>query len=111
MERALFEEPTRFRKAKPSLGDAHTVHGASYVRPPIEPIRLDRTFKDCDVFIWRGRELRCLDTKGNSPGGMSYLLKQGEPWVAFSGDVMLDGARMHTWFDTEWDYGFAKGLV
>ena len=23
---------------------------------------------------------------------------------------MLDGARMHTWFDTEWDYGFAKGL-
>jgi glyoxylase-like metal-dependent hydrolase (beta-lactamase superfamily II) len=31
-------------------------------------------------------------------------------WSAFSGDVMLDGAKMHTWFDTEWDYGFAKGL-
>ena len=23
---------------------------------------------------------------------------------------MHDGARMSTWFDTEWDYGFAKGL-
>ncbi|HSW02221.1 MAG TPA: MBL fold metallo-hydrolase [Sedimentisphaerales bacterium] len=109
-ERALLEDPMRFRKAKPSLGDAHTVYGASYVRPPIEPIRLDRTFRDLEVFTWRGRELRCLDTKGNSPGGMSYLLNQDGRWLAFSGDVMLDGARMHTWFDTEWDYGFAKGL-
>ncbi len=109
-ERALFEEPLKFRKAKPALGDAYTVHGASYVRPPIEPIHLDRTFKDLDVFTWRGREFRCLDTKGNSPGGMSYLLQREGRWVAFSGDVMLDGAKMHTWFDTEWDYGFAKGL-
>jgi glyoxylase-like metal-dependent hydrolase (beta-lactamase superfamily II) len=109
-ERALFEEPTRFRKAKPTLGDAYTVHGASHVRPPIEPIRLDRMFKDGDVFAWKGRQFRCLDTRGNSPGGMSYLLQAGDRWIAFSGDVMLDGARMHTWFDTEWDYGFAKGL-
>jgi glyoxylase-like metal-dependent hydrolase (beta-lactamase superfamily II) len=110
IERALFEEPTSFRKAKPTLGDVYTVHGASYVRPPFEPVRLNRTFKDLDVFAWHGREFRCLDTKGNSPGGMSYLLKLDGRWVAFSGDVMLDGARMHTWFDTEWDYGFAKGL-
>ncbi len=110
IERALFEEPTRFRKARPTLGDTYTVHGASYVRPPMEPVRLDRTFKDLDVFTWHDRELRCLDTKGHSPGGMSYLLKQDDRWVAFSGDVMLDGAKMHTWFDTEWDYGFAKGL-
>jgi glyoxylase-like metal-dependent hydrolase (beta-lactamase superfamily II) len=109
-ERALFEDPTKFRKAKPTLGDAYTVHGASYVRPPIEPVRLDRTFKDLDVFTWHGREFRCLDTKGNSPGAMSYLLKLDGRWVAFSGDVMLDGAKMNTWFDTEWDYGFAKGL-
>jgi glyoxylase-like metal-dependent hydrolase (beta-lactamase superfamily II) len=110
IERALFEEPTKFRKAKATLGDTYTVHGASYVRPPMEPIRLDRTFKDMDIFTWRGREFRCLDTKGHSPGGMSYLLKLDGRWVPFSGDVVLDGARMHTWFDTEWDYGFAKGL-
>jgi glyoxylase-like metal-dependent hydrolase (beta-lactamase superfamily II) len=109
-ERALFEEPAKFRKAKPTLGDAYTVHGASYVRPPIEPIHLDRTFKDGDIFLWKGRQFRCIETRGNSSGGMSYLLKAGDRWIAFSGDVMLDGARMHTWFDTEWDYGFAKGL-
>ncbi len=109
-ERALFEEPTKFRRIKPTLGDAYTVHGVSYVRPPIAPIHLDRTFKDGDVFTWKGRQFRCVDTRGNSPGGMSYLMKAGDHWIAFSGDVMLDGARMHTWFDTEWDYGFAKGL-
>jgi len=109
-ERALFEEPTKFRKAKPTLGDAYTVHGASYVRPPIGPIRLDRTLKDGDIFSWKGRQFRCVDTRGNSPGGISYLFKVGDRWMAFSGDLMLDGARMHTWFDSEWDYGFAKGL-
>ena len=48
--------------------------------------------------------------RGSSPGGMSYLLKHNDRWLAFSGDVMLDGAKMHTWFDTEWDYGFAAGI-
>ena len=41
---------------------------------------------------------------------MSYLIKTDRGWLAFSGDVMLAGGRMHNWFDTEWDYGFAAGL-
>ncbi|MCY3021980.1 MAG: MBL fold metallo-hydrolase [Planctomycetota bacterium] len=110
VERALFEKPASFRKMKPSLGDAFTVHGASYVRPPLQPVPLDRAFKTMDDFAWRGHEFRCLDTRGNSPGSMSYFLKRGERWLAFSGDVMLDGAVMHNWFDTEWDYGFAAGI-
>ncbi len=109
-ERELFERPASFRKMKVSLGDAFTIHGASYVRPPVEPIPVDRAFARMDTFTWRGREIRCVETKGNSPGGMSYFLKNGDRWLAFSGDVMVDGARMHNWFDTEWDYGFAKGL-
>ena len=67
-ERALFEEPMQFRKAKPSLGDAHTVHGASYVRPPVEPIRLDRTFKDLDVFTWHGPRVAVCRYQGQQPG-------------------------------------------
>ena len=62
------------------------------------------------MFAWHGREFRCLDTPGNSPGGMSYLLQHEGRLVAFSGDVMLAGRKMHTWFDTEWDYGFAAGI-
>jgi len=109
-ERALFERPADFRKLKPSLGDAFTVHGASYVRPPVEPLAIQRAFNKMDTFTWRGREFWCLETAGNSPGSMSYLLKTEQGWIAFSGDVMVSGARMHNWFDTEWDYGFAKGL-
>ena len=110
VERALFERPGDFRKIKPSLGDRFTVHGASYVRPPVEPLSIDRAFKKMDTFTWHGHEFWCIETAGNSPGSMSYLLKTDRGWLAFSGDVMLAGARMHNWFDTEWDYGFAKGL-
>jgi glyoxylase-like metal-dependent hydrolase (beta-lactamase superfamily II) len=109
-ERALFERPTEFRRMHVRLGDPFTVHGASYVRPPIQPIRLDRVLRDNATFAWRGHDLVCVSTPGNSPGAMTYRLRLGDRWLAFSGDVMLDGARMHTWFDTEWDYGFAAGI-
>ncbi|HEY3324385.1 MAG TPA: MBL fold metallo-hydrolase [Planctomycetota bacterium] len=131
-ERALFEKPTSFRKMRPSLGDQYTVHGASYVRPPSMPIKIDRTFKTMDEFTWRGHEFICVDTRGNSPGSMTYLLRKkvapasvpagnggsqkagrdagATRFLAFSGDVMCDGAKMHNWFDTEWDYGFAAGI-
>jgi glyoxylase-like metal-dependent hydrolase (beta-lactamase superfamily II) len=109
-ERAFFERPTEFRKMEVRLGDAFTVHGSSYVRPPIESIRLDRTFQDNETFGWHGHELLCLSTPGNSPGAMTYRLRLNDRWLGFSGDVMMDGARIHTWFDTEWDYGFASGI-
>lgn len=109
-ERAFFESPTDFRKLRPTLNDPFSVYGASFVRPPVRPIALDRTFQKMDDFAWRGLEFWCVDTRGHSPGGMSYLLKRAEGWIAFSGDCMLQGARLHNWFDSEWDYGFAKGL-
>src|SRR5262249_48826886 len=121
-ERELFEQPLRFRKMNVSLGDKFTIHGSSYVRPPIQPIALTRALKTNETFAWRGHEFVCLDTRGNSPGALTYLLRSPEgqgakkdpnlvtsaptTGIAFSGDVMLVGAKMHTWFDTEWDYGF-----
>lgn len=109
-ERELFENPAKFRKMNVKLGDAFTIHGASYVRPPVHPVKLDRAFSRMDTFEWKGREFRCIETKGNSPGGMSYFLRQQDRWIAFTGDLMLEGAKLHTWFDSEWDYGFAAGV-
>lgn len=109
-ERELFERPADFRKLEVRLGDAFTIHGSSYVRPPVQPIPLDRAFGTNDTFAWRGYEFRCVATPGNSPGSLTYVLERDGRRVAFSGDVMLDGARMHTWFDTEWDYGFGAGI-
>ena len=109
-ERDLFEHPSSFRKLHVLLEDRFTIHGSSYVRPPIQPILLDRAFATNDTFLWHGRTFRCMDTRGNSPGSMTYFLEDAGRRLAFSGDLMLDGARMHTWFDTEWDYGFAGGI-
>lgn len=109
-ERAFFETPTEFRKMQPTLNDPFSVYGSSYIRPPVQPIPLQRTFQKMDDFTWRGREFWCVDTRGQSPGGMTYLLRGPEGWIAFSGDTMLDGAKLHNWFDSEWDYGFAKGI-
>jgi len=109
-ERAFLERPLDFRKWRPSLGDAHAVHGASYLRPPAEPIPIDRALADGESFAWRSWEIRCVSTPGTSPGGMSYLARRGGTTVALTGSVMHDDAKMTNWFDTEWDYGFGKGL-
>jgi glyoxylase-like metal-dependent hydrolase (beta-lactamase superfamily II) len=110
VEKPLFENPASFRKMRPTLTDAFTVYGASYVRPQVEPIAVDHGFEKMDDFAWRGREFWVVETQGNSPGHTAYLLRVGQRWLAFGGDLMVAGAKMHTWFDTEWDYGFAKGL-
>ena len=110
VEKALFETPMNFRKMAPALSDAFTVHGASYVRPGITPIKADKTFAKMDDFTWQGIELWCIETAGNSPGSLSYITKKEGEWIAFTGDLMLQGSKLHTWFDTEWDYGFSKGI-
>lgn len=109
-ERSFFEQPTSFRKMRPTLNDPFAVYGTSFVRPPVEPIAVDHVFKKMDDFTWRGHEFWCIDTPGNSPGHMAYMLRDGNRWLAFTGDLMVAGAKMHTWFDSEWDYGFATGL-
>ena len=109
-EQALFEKPTEFRKWFPTLGDTFSVYGASYVRPPRKPIPLDQALESGKAFAWRGREIDCLDTPGHSPGSMTYVMRQGGKKIAFTGGVIHDGSKMTTWFDTEWDYGFAKGI-
>ena len=109
-EQAFLETPSQFRKWYPRNNDKFTVHGASYVRPPQSALKVDRWLTDEEAFAWRGRSLRCLGTPGHSPGGMSYVLKSGDRTYVFVGGLMHDGAKFSNWFDTEWDYGFAKGI-
>ena len=106
----MFEKPAEFRKWFPTLGDTFSVYGASYVRPPRKPIPLDQVLESGETFSWRGREMQCLDTPGHSPGSMTYVIHHGGKAIAFTGGVIHDGAKMTNWFDTEWDYGFAKGI-
>lgn len=109
-EKEILEGPLSFRKWHPRLGDKYSVHGASYVRPPAAPVKIDRTLANGEVFTWNGFDITCVGTPGHSPGGMSFVIKHDGHTLAFTGGVMHDGAKMTNWFDTEWDYGFAKGL-
>jgi glyoxylase-like metal-dependent hydrolase (beta-lactamase superfamily II) len=109
-EQALFETPNEFRKWYPTLGDQFSVYGASYARPPRQPIKLDQPLAPNDKFNWYGTEIQCLSTPGHSPGSMTYVMRRGGKALAFTGGVIHDGAKMATWYDTEWDYGFAKGI-
>ena len=108
-ERAFFENPASFRKMKPDLFDPFTVHSSSYLRPSIRPIPLDRGFNRVDTFTWHGYDIACIETHGNSPAAMTYLIRHGDKNYAMSGDLMVDGARMYNWFDSEWDYCFGAG--
>ncbi|MFO1002039.1 MAG: MBL fold metallo-hydrolase [Planctomycetaceae bacterium] len=109
-ERELFETPAEFRKWSPKLGDKYSVYGASYVRPPRLSVAVDHALSADEMFSWHGYELRCLATPGHSPGGMTYLLSKDNRTLAFTGGIIHDGAKMTNWFDTEWDYGFGKGV-
>ena len=109
-ERELFETPNEFRRLYPQLGDKYSVYGASYVRPPRHAIAVDQALETDKTFSWHGYELQCVATPGHSPGGMTYLLKSDNRTLAFTGGLIHDGAKMTNWFDTEWDYGFGKGI-
>lgn len=110
VERRLFEEPMTFRRWYPTLGDEFTVYGASYARPIPKPVTINEPLVDGQTLDWQGLRLLCHATPGHAPGGLSLEIVDSEPRVVFSGGLMTVGARMTTWFDTEWDYGFGKGV-
>jgi glyoxylase-like metal-dependent hydrolase (beta-lactamase superfamily II) len=41
---------------------------------------------------------------------MTFLVTSGGRKFAFCGGLMHDGARLSRWYDSEWDYGFGKGI-
>lgn len=110
-EREFWENPEQFRKAQPSLDDPYSCYGTSYLRLPPCPLKIDRAFNAYDSFTWNDYEFWCLATPGASPGAMSYLWQGDDGWKAFTGNVVRNDARMHFWFDSEWDYGYGAGLT
>lgn len=66
-ERILFERPSDFAKVKPSLDDPWSVYGASYIRPPVQPIPVDRAFALMDTFTWHGYTFWCMETPATVP--------------------------------------------
>ncbi|MGD8238503.1 MAG: MBL fold metallo-hydrolase, partial [Armatimonadota bacterium] len=88
-----------------------SVVGAPYCRPLREPVPVDLTMRDGENFRWRGLDLQAFAGPGHSPGAMYYLCQVDGRTLALCGDSALAGAKLHTYYDSEWDYGYAEGLI
>ncbi|KGM97034.1 beta-lactamase [Clostridium novyi A str. 4552] len=54
----------------------------------------DKTIKDGDVLKLGNLEIKCLETPGHTPGGMSFVVKD----VVFTGDTLFRGSVGRTDF-------------
>ena len=87
------------------------VVGAPYCRPLRESVKVDRAIGASENFQWRGFNLQAFTAPGHSRGAMYYVCQVGGKRVAFVGDNALAGAKLHNYYDSEWDYGYALGHI
>lgn len=87
-----------------------TVYGTPHVRPPRQALLPDRELHDLETFTWGPYEIGVYATPGNTRGAATYRVRVGKAWFLFSGDVVLAGGKLHTFYDSEWDYGFGTGF-
>ena len=85
--------------------------GAPYARPLRQSVPVQRSVGDGENFRWRKFDIQAFAAPGHSPGGMYYLLELGGQCLAFSGDTALANAKLHNYYDSEWDYGYAAGYI
>jgi glyoxylase-like metal-dependent hydrolase (beta-lactamase superfamily II) len=104
-EASLFTDPTSYWDDL----DANSVYSAVYVRPPREAVQVDRQLADLATLAWGPYEIGVYNTPGNSRGAVTYRVRVDGEWFLFSGDLILEGGTLHTFYDNEWDYGHGLG--
>lgn len=67
--------------------------------------------EDYSTHRWRGHDVRVLATPGHTWGAQTFLAEIDGRRVAFVGDLLREGGRLHTLHDTEYGYGGWEGLV
>jgi glyoxylase-like metal-dependent hydrolase (beta-lactamase superfamily II) len=106
LEADLFTDPASYF----NQFSRYCVEAAPYARPPREPIPVDLRLQDGAAFDWGPYRFFCDHAPGHSPGMMVYRAEIAGRSVAFCGDLIRDGARLDTFYDSEWDYGFGAGM-
>ena len=107
-ERKLFSEAEKFWKTK-------TYKHLYLFKPsfftPTYNIPLDLTFKHGDVFDWGPYQLKIVNTKGHTPGSISYLLRIDNKTLGFTGDLIHSGGKTITYYDLEYVYFVDQGAI
>lgn len=107
-ERHLFEDAELHwltRRVYDSYNDRSTYNSL------VEAVPVAESLEDYSTYPWRDYELRILATPGHTWGSQSFLVEIDGQRVAFVGDLLRDGGRLHTLHDTEYSYGGWEGLV
>lgn len=75
-----------------------------------EPIAVDETLDDYGSFEWRDHEIEVLPARGHTAGSSALLVEVDGRQVAFSGDLVRAGGRLHDLHSMEYEYSDMKGI-
>ena len=106
-ERTFFEGVERYWQRPEQFACV----GAPYCRPLRESVKVDHAIADSENFRWRGFDLQCFSAPGHSRGAMYFVCEIAGTRVAFAGDNALARAKLHNYYDSEWDYGYCEGHI
>jgi len=75
-----------------------------------ESVPVDATLDDYGTFEWRDYTVEVLPAKGHTFGSSALLVEVDGDRVAFTGDLIHEGGRLHQLHQLEYEYGDMKGV-
>jgi len=106
-ERHLFEDVETFWANK-RIYDNYNDRSTFFTLPRSVPVAT--TLDDYDTFEWREYSIDVLPAKGHTFGSSTLLTEVDGARVAFVGDLMRAGGRLHQLHAMEYGYGDMKGI-
>ena len=107
-ERHLFDQAELFwqtRRTFDNYNDRNTFFSVG------EDIPVDAVLEDYETFHWRDYEFFVLPAKGHTLGSSALIARIDGRLVAFTGDLMAAGGKLHQLHAMEYTYGSMEGVV
>jgi len=106
-ERHLFDDVETFWERK-RIYDNYNDRSTFDTLP--ESVPVDATLEDYETFEWGDYAFEVLPAKGHTFGSSALLVGVDGRRVAFSGDLIHEGGRLHQLHQLEYEYGDMKGV-
>ena len=106
-ERTLFEHAEAFWSS-----DEWRVHAYHYHPSPRTlrvSVPVDRALAPGDAFEWRGVEVRALDGRGPTDGGLAYAVTANGRTVAFAGDLIYGPGQLRDLYSLQGERTWGEG--
>ena len=107
-ERHLFDEAELFwqtRRTFDNYDDRNTFFTVG------QNIPVDRVLEDYETFSWRGFDFYVLPAKGHTFGSTCFIVEIDGQRLAFTGDLLAAGGKLHQLHAMEYTYGSMEGVL